>query len=152
MANDERILVLMPTAKDGERTRKGLAEAGLECVVCSNLSALCHEISQGAGVALLTEEAIIRDRERCLQQVLQSQPTWSDFALVVLAREGSGGARLRESMNATLIDRPVKFRSLLSVCKQRFVQDGTSTQFVTIWQSVSGRPKSCERARCGCEE
>ena len=115
MANDERILVLMPTAKDGERTRKALAAAGLECVVCSNLSALCHEISQGAGVALLTEEAIIHDREHCLQDVLQSQPTWSDFALVVLAREGAGGARLRESMNATLIDRPVKFRSLLSV-------------------------------------
>ena len=115
MTNDERVLVLMPTAKDGERTQKALAEAGLECVVCPNLSVLCLEIGKGAGVALVTEEAIIGDRERCLQQVLQSQPTWSDFPLVVLARESSGGARLRESMNATLIDRPVKFRSLLSV-------------------------------------
>jgi PAS domain S-box-containing protein len=113
--NDERVLILMPTAKDGERTKKALSEVGLECVVCPSLPALCLEIDKGAGVALLPEEAILADHQRCLQQVLESQPTWSDFPLVVLAGAGSGGARLRESMNATLIDRPVKFRSLLSV-------------------------------------
>ena len=52
MTADDRVLVLMPTARDGERTRNALAGAGLECTVCANLAALCRGIKSGAGVAL----------------------------------------------------------------------------------------------------
>lgn len=117
MTVDERVLVLMPTAKDSERTRSALSGVGLECLVCKDLASLCLELKQGAGVALLTEEAITASREGCLQEVLRGQPPWSDFPLVVLAREGSEGANLRESMNATLVERPVRFRSLVSVVR-----------------------------------
>lgn len=48
---------------------------------------------------------------------MASQPAWSNLPLVILAREGSEGAGLRESINATLVERPVKFRSLLSVVR-----------------------------------
>lgn len=116
MTTDDRILVLMPAAKDGERTQHALAEAGLEVVVCRDLDGLTREIKQGAGLALLTEEAVAADRGGSLQDALRDQPPWSDFPLVVLAREGeSRGHLICESMNVTLVERPVKIRSLLSV-------------------------------------
>ena len=45
MTMDDRVLVLMPTAKDGERTQHALAEAGLEVVVCHDLDELAREIA-----------------------------------------------------------------------------------------------------------
>src|SRR4051794_37652143 len=112
---DQRVLVLMPTAKDGQRTARMLAAAHLECEVCPDLVQLCGEIARGGAVALLTEEAIEADVDGCLAKMLRQQPPWSDFPLVVLAREHERGHAIRESMNATLVERPVKVRSLLSV-------------------------------------
>jgi PAS domain S-box-containing protein len=116
VATDERVLVLMPTAKDGERTRQMLTTAGLDCTVCKNVEELCREIERGAGLALLTEEVVVADRTGCIKKALGNQPAWSDFPLVVLARQGQGSL-LRESTNATLVERPVKVRSLLSVVR-----------------------------------
>jgi signal transduction histidine kinase/ActR/RegA family two-component response regulator len=107
----------MPTARDGQRARKALAGAGLDCAVCEDLAELCLEIERGAGLALLTEEAVVRDGAGRLQKGLQGQPAWSDVPLVVLAREGSDGAGIRESMNVMLVERPVKIRSLVSVVR-----------------------------------
>lgn len=119
MTTDDRILVLMPTVKDGDRTRSALIKAGLTCTICADLPELCREIAQGAAVALLTEEAVVGDRTGCLQEALLDQPPWSNLPLVVLAGEGAEERRrqIRESMNATLVERPVKLRSLLSVLR-----------------------------------
>jgi PAS domain S-box-containing protein len=119
VTTDDRVLVLMPTAEDGERTRSALAAAGLICAVCRDLAELCSEIARGAGVALLSEEAVVGDRDGCLQELLCEQPQWSDLPLVVLAREGEEerGHKIRESMNATLVEDPAKMRSLLSVIR-----------------------------------
>jgi PAS domain S-box-containing protein len=114
---DERVLVLMPTARDGERTARALAAADLGATVCRDLPELCRELAAGAGAALLTEEAIGRGPGGCLAAALAAQPPWSDFPLVVLAREGSDGEYVREAMNATLVERPVRVRSLLSVVR-----------------------------------
>lgn len=114
---DERVLVLMPTSRDGRRSGQVLAEAGLECEICADIDHLCREIGRGAGVALLTEEALEGDRSGCLQQALRSQPPWSDFPLVILARPEGLGHHIRESMNATLVERPLKIRSMLSVVR-----------------------------------
>jgi PAS domain S-box-containing protein len=114
---EERVLVLMPTARDGERTGRALSAAGIDCAVCRDVAELCREIASGAGAALLTEEAVEADHGGCLQNVLRDQPTWSDFPLIVLAREKEGGLQIRESLNATLVERPVRVRSLLSVLR-----------------------------------
>jgi PAS domain S-box-containing protein len=117
VTTDERILVLMPTAKDGERTGRMLAASGLGCAMCQDYADLCREIGRGAAAALLTEEAIEGDRGGLLQEALRDQPPWSDFPLVVLARAEGRGHEIRESMNAMLVERPVRGRSLLSVVR-----------------------------------
>ena len=75
MTADDRILVLMPTAKDGERTRQALTAAGLDCIVCGDLAELCGEIVRGAGAALLTEEVVAHDPAGRLQKALRARRT-----------------------------------------------------------------------------
>jgi hypothetical protein len=38
---ENRVLLLAPTAKDGETSRRILAEAGISCTVCPQLKDLC---------------------------------------------------------------------------------------------------------------
>lgn len=116
---DERVLVLMPSTQDAERTRALLAEAGMACTACADVEAVCRELDAGAGVVLLTDEAVTGVGMDRLASVLNSQPAWSDVPLVVLTREGAEGrhAAIRESANATLVERPVRIRTLLSVIR-----------------------------------
>jgi PAS domain S-box-containing protein len=118
-ATGERVLVLMPTAQDAERTRALLLEAGIPATTCADVEALCREIAAGAGAILLTDEAFSGDREARLAAVLAEQPPWSDLPFVVFTRDGADGrhAALRESLNATLVERPVRMRTLLSVVR-----------------------------------
>ena len=54
-----------------------------------------------------------------LSAALGGQPAWSDVPLVVLTREGAEArqASFRESANVTLVERPVRMRTLLSVVR-----------------------------------
>jgi len=114
---DSRILVLMPTAKDAERTGRVLATAGLKYALCRDLAQLTDEMERGAAVALLTEEVLDADQERLLLQTVNAQPPWSDFPLIILAREQQHDSTLREALNVKLVERPVRVRSLLSVIR-----------------------------------
>ncbi len=115
-----RVLVLMPTAQDaGADLRRSWPEAGLAGAACADLDALCREIAAGAGAVLLTDEAIAGDGPAACRRPSTRQPAWSDVPLVVLTREGAEGrqASFRESANVTLVERPVRMRTLLSVVR-----------------------------------
>src|SRR5579884_2320887 len=116
-AQRERVLVLMPTRKDSERTIAFLSDANFHCLACPDLPALCREIARGAGAALLTEEAILQDREQCLAATLRQEPSWSNFPLIVLVHSGQNSGRLSaaQMLNVTLIERPVRFVTLRRV-------------------------------------
>jgi len=77
--SDERLLVLMPTAKDAERVVTGLGRANISALACKDMLEMCREIEGGAGAALLTEEAIIADHNGHLKCVLQAEPPGLDF-------------------------------------------------------------------------
>jgi two-component system, sensor histidine kinase len=118
LGRDELVLVLMPTCRDAERTCAALSGVGIACLTCKDVRNLGREIAVGAGAALLAEETIAADRSGCLAAALHGQPAWSDFPLVVLAREKAEGCEaLRESMNVTLVERPLRIRSLVSVLR-----------------------------------
>ncbi|HVL14962.1 MAG TPA: PAS domain S-box protein, partial [Gemmata sp.] len=114
-----RVLVLMPTALDAARTCEFLAGAGLAGSACADVEEACRELAAGAGVVLLTDEAVGGAGAERLSAALDAQPAWSDVPLVVLTREGSDArhASFRESASVTLVERPVRMRSLLSVVR-----------------------------------
>ncbi len=130
-SRDELVLLLLPTVKDGQRTAQFLKAAGISSKICYDLDELCSEIRAGAGVALLTEDVLTSDKLAKIESTLNQQPPWSDFPLVMLAHRTASGLPIRNSLNVTLVERPLKVRSLLSVlhaslrsrCRQYEVRD-----------------------------
>jgi signal transduction histidine kinase/ActR/RegA family two-component response regulator len=121
---DERILILAPTGRDAEMTARVLAESGLEVEICLEIREVCTNGLENAGLVFFTEEALTPDTMRDLINGLSAQPPWSDVPLVVLT---SGGGQLPtsteildalgEAGNVTLIERPVRLKTLLSAIK-----------------------------------
>jgi signal transduction histidine kinase/ActR/RegA family two-component response regulator len=115
----DRVLVLMPTVRDAERTSVLLEEGGIESMICHDLGMLCREMRAGAGAVLLTDEYIALDAVGQLAEAIRDQPPWSAMPVVVLAREG-GTQRVESSVAESLasvivVERPVRTRTLLSV-------------------------------------
>jgi PAS domain S-box-containing protein len=115
--SEDRVLVLMPTYQDIERTCDLLESSGLIATACSDIDAVCSEFHVGAGLILLSDEMLRGNGAQRLTATLTDQPSWSDVPLVVLSREGTNGRNgsFLETVNATLVERPVRMRTLLSV-------------------------------------
>ncbi|MFO0877463.1 MAG: ATP-binding protein [Gemmataceae bacterium] len=115
---EERVLVLAPTPTDGNMTQTLLTEAGLGFQVCLDLATLCHEYERGAGVILLTEEALAFDASKCLVDQLRQQPPWSDLPILLLAGSGADSPVAQWALdllgNVTVLERPVRVTTLVS--------------------------------------
>jgi signal transduction histidine kinase/CheY-like chemotaxis protein len=107
----ERILILAPVGRDGQLAERALREGGLEAFACQSAEQLCAGIEDAAGAAVLTEEALDPVSGPRLLQTLARQPPWSDLPLIIFGTRETG---LGSVANVTLLDRPVKVRTLLS--------------------------------------
>jgi signal transduction histidine kinase/CheY-like chemotaxis protein len=99
-----------------------LKEAGFYANVCGDLGALLLEMEAGAGLAVIAEEAIKTADLRGVVKWLNDQPSWSDFPIVLLTRQGGGpernpdAVRLGQALgNVTFIERPFHPTTLVSV-------------------------------------
>lgn len=115
---EERILVLAPTAADAAITQTLLDEAGLVCQICSDLHVLGQEVVRGAGAILLTEEVLTESDAKFLVQALADQPRWSDMPVLLLTSRGADSAIAVQALellgNVTLLERPVRVTTLIS--------------------------------------
>jgi signal transduction histidine kinase/CheY-like chemotaxis protein len=113
-----RILVVPPTARDGEVTLALLGRAGLTGLVCTDMTQLCAEIEAGVGAILLTSEALASAEIGKLAAAVTEQPSWSDLPIVLLLRGGQEAANshgvLQSLGNVTLLERPAPTRSVIS--------------------------------------
>jgi PAS domain S-box-containing protein len=81
-------------------------------------------IRDGAGAALVTEEALDHEAIANFAELLKNQPPWSDFPVIVLTSGGASteyselAAKAREPLgNVTLLERPVRTVTLLSAIR-----------------------------------
>src|SRR5262245_55748210 len=93
---EERILLLAPTKRDAAAAGKLLASMGIALTSCEDIAQVCTEIGRGAAVAIVPDEAILNDTQRCLARLLGEQPPWSDFPLIVLTTARPTEAAARE--------------------------------------------------------
>jgi signal transduction histidine kinase len=91
------------------------------CHVVSSAHELCHEIRNGAAAAVVAEEGLIGTAIDQLRQVLEQQPAWSDFPLILLISGGRVTAESERSRmlrlplgNVLLLERPLRLETLLS--------------------------------------
>ena len=117
-SEEKRVLLVAPTRRDGEITRSLLAKAGLMCVTCEDLNHLVKELRVGAGVVLLTEEAITGKGIDELLTTVENQPSWSDLPVVMMMQQGDQSPVatnvLRSLRNVTLLERPAPTLSVVS--------------------------------------
>ena len=113
-----RVLLLAPTAKDGEVTRRILLKAGIECIALKNLHELNEELGKGAGALLMTDEAFADPGIGGLVAALENQPSWSDIPIVIMMRGAAESAVTQRVMvslrNIIVLERPAPMRSLVS--------------------------------------
>src|SRR4051812_11692892 len=114
-ASELRILVLMPSARDGQRTADLLAQHGLSTTNCASLEALLNELPEGAGSILLTDEILGLDTGKRLAAALRAQPAWSALPVILLVREGrSQPGALGAYAHVVIVERPARVPSLIS--------------------------------------
>jgi signal transduction histidine kinase len=119
--DEDRVLLLSPTARDAATARAILEEAGLSCRPCGSLAEVCGEIPRGAGVVVVPEEAVLRGGTEPLAAALRGQPPWSDLPVLVLTAAGrTSDARLRRVLEldgVTLLKRPLDVAEFLSAVR-----------------------------------
>jgi len=122
---EDRILILAPTGRDAFLICDMLKRAELRGSICQSVAHFITRLEEGAGVGLLTEEALDNGAVGNLLSELNQQPAWSDFPLLLLTSAGAnlGAASERlmdlvgESANITLLERPIRVSTLLSVVR-----------------------------------
>jgi signal transduction histidine kinase len=120
-AHDRRVIIAAPIGKDGRLIAGLLERLSIPCHIANSIAEACGEILDGAGAAIISEEAFTGDSIRELLQVLQNQPSWSDFPLILLTVSGRvtvESERLRRMRrplgNVFLLERPIRPETLLS--------------------------------------
>jgi signal transduction histidine kinase len=120
---EERLLILAPRGRDAAVVEQVLSKAGTACRICSDLESLRASLDEGAGAALVTEEALAEGDVSGLLEDLARQPPWSDFPFIVLATKRAGSrpphaARLLERLGSVvLLERPINAETLISAAK-----------------------------------
>ena len=117
----ERALVLAPLGRDSQVAVQLLAEAGITATAVKDVYGLCDELQrEGAGMAIIANEALVESSLQPLQMYLSQQPAWSDLPIVLMthqraadqARSMQLGARLG---NVTFVERPFHPMTLVSL-------------------------------------
>jgi PAS domain S-box-containing protein len=124
VAPGDRVLVLAPTGHDTEVLGRLLGSSGIRSTRCDTLGRLIEGIREGAGAAIVADEALGDPESASLLEALDEQPAWSELPIILMASRGApfgrGWAYLHESGRATqvvLLERPAHTATLLSVVR-----------------------------------
>ncbi|WP_435993827.1 response regulator [Brevundimonas sp. LjRoot202] len=120
----ERALVLAPAGRDAAIAAAILKEAGVPALVCDTLDMLRERLGEGAGLAVVVEEAL-RDCDLTgLSAWIEAQPSWSDFPFVMLTQRGGSvernpvAQRLSVTLgNVSFLERPFHPTTLVSAVR-----------------------------------
>ncbi|BDG04720.1 ATP-binding response regulator [Anaeromyxobacter oryzae] len=119
----EQLLVLAPTGRDAALAARVLEQARLACEICPDVPRLVAALEGGAGGLLLAEEVLVGATPGTLAEWVARQPAWSDLPIIVVTsasspiEPGFALARLAPLGNVTLLERPLRRDTLVSVAR-----------------------------------
>jgi signal transduction histidine kinase len=120
-ARELTTLVVAPTGSDAALLCAALERAGIRSRECKSCEEACYEMEKGAACLLVAEEALTGPDIQRFEDIIRSQPRWSDFPLIVLTMAGAVTAQsqrrrlLRAPMVRALeLERPVRPETLIS--------------------------------------
>ncbi len=117
----ERVLIHAPFGRDSTLIRGELDAVGFCTLVCTSVEDLCESMMEGAGAALVGDEALGPAAIERLASQLTDQPRWSNFPLLIMTSGGASTSasryrlRLLEPLGSvTLLERPLRPVTLVS--------------------------------------
>ena len=120
----ERTLILAPTGRDAAIAAAILGEAQMPTLVCLDLGELLGAMENGAGLAIVVEEALRHSDLAPLSRWIEEQPSWSDFPFVLLTQRGGSiernpmAQRLSVTLgNVSFLERPFHPTTLVSAVR-----------------------------------
>jgi signal transduction histidine kinase/CheY-like chemotaxis protein len=120
----ERALVLAPRGRDAAIASVMLGEAEIDACACPSVQALVDALEEGAGFALVTEEALATADVYSLSTWIERQQEWSDLPFILLTTRGGGlernpaAARFLTMLgNVTFLERPFHPTTLVSLAQ-----------------------------------
>ena len=120
-AQDLRILIMAPTAKDSGITTELLNGAGIETASFTSVATLVEALNDGAAAILVAEEHLAAAQKSPLAAWLTRQPPWSDLPILILTRPGADSPESAEAWrslgNVTLLERPTRVSTLVSAAQ-----------------------------------
>ncbi|MEX3776327.1 ATP-binding protein [Pseudomonas sp. MYb118] len=119
-SKSERAIILAPLGRDSQIALMMLNEAGYAGVVTRDLIGLCAELEQGAGLLLISSEALLGADMEPLFDLIEQQPAWSDLPIVLMTHRGgpehSHGSKFGAQLgNVTFLERPFHPVTLISL-------------------------------------
>ncbi|MHC8305712.1 ATP-binding protein [Pseudomonas sp. PB3P13] len=119
-ASSERAIILAPLGRDSQIALKMLNEAGYEGIITRDLMELCTELENGAGVLLISSEAVLGSDLEPLFSLIEAQPAWSDLPIVLMTYHGgpeqNPASRFGPQLgNVTFLERPFHPVTLISL-------------------------------------
>ncbi|UZE20615.1 response regulator [Pseudomonas sp. B21-054] len=116
----ERALILAPLGRDSQIALMILNEAGFGGLICRHLGHLCEELELGAGLLVVSSEALVGPDLETLLLHIEQQPAWSDLPIVLLTHHGgpeqNPAARIGAQLgNVTFLERPFHPVTLVSL-------------------------------------
>ena len=150
-ARSRRLLILAPIGRDADLMCTHLEQSGIDCLKCRDADDLCERVKEGAGAVAITEEALSPAEMHRLECVLDAQPAWSDIPLIMLtgAPTLDGTPRpvsaLARRTNVTLIDRPVRIKSLVSAAQSALLARERQYQMRDLMGTLEDRVHERDR-------
>ena len=124
MERNDSILVMAPFGRDAELICRQMRSNGMRCENTDSIDTVCDRMADESVAAIvMTEEALQPDTTARLARALADQPAWSEIPLLILTGIPSLEPRthsfdaLGRRTNVTLIDRPVRIKSLASALR-----------------------------------
>lgn len=116
------VRVVAPTGRDAEMIVGVLVQRGMAAEACPDALALLDAAShEPLGPLLIAEEALSAEVSDRLEELVRSQPAWSDFPILILTTGGRGNRRSQQIEeqhvklgSPILLERPIRTETLVS--------------------------------------
>jgi signal transduction histidine kinase/CheY-like chemotaxis protein len=149
-ASSERALILAPRGRDAPTASRILRVAGIASLACADVEHLCREIEAGAGVVLLTTEALQGDAQALLSELLARQASWSELPLIVFSAPELGGAtpplaQIGEKAHVTVVDRPIRVKTLISAVRSAIRSRKRQYEVRRLMDELEGRVRERDK-------
>ena len=113
--SEMRVLILAPFGRDAALLANSLRPLNVDTTVALDVPSLVQMLNEGAGCAIIAEEALTPSAIGLINAWLEAQLSWSDTPFIVLTFSGRAtrsshqrALELQSLGNVTLMERPVR--------------------------------------------